>query len=45
MGFVEPSWAATDPVDPGAAEVVSDGSLLPTYDPDGLLAQLASTVA
>ncbi len=44
MGFVEPAWAATDPVDSGTAEVVAGGGLLPIYDPDGLLAQLARTV-
>ncbi len=44
MGFVERSWAATDPVDSGTAEVVTGGALLPIYDPDGLLAQLARTV-
>jgi hypothetical protein len=25
FGFVSPSWAATDPVDPGTASVVRDG--------------------
>jgi hypothetical protein len=44
MGFVERSWAATDPVDSGTADLVADGGLLPIYDPDGLLAQLARTV-
>ncbi len=44
MGFVERSWAATDPVDSGTAEVVTGGALLPIYDPEGLLAQLARTV-
>ena len=40
FGFVEPSWARTDPVDPGTAEVVIDGGVLPVYDPEALLAQL-----
>jgi len=43
MGFVAPSWAAADPVDPGTAAVVGDGGLLPVYDPDGILAKLAAT--
>lgn len=25
FGFVSPSWAATDPIDPGTASVVRDG--------------------
>jgi len=44
MGFGEPSWAATDPVDSGTAEVVTNGGLLPIYDPDRLLVQLARAV-
>lgn len=43
MGFVAPSWAATDPVDPGTATVVGGGGLLPIYDPDGILKALAAT--
>lgn len=42
MGFVAPSWAGTDPVDPGTAKVVGGGGLLPVYDPDGILETLAA---
>jgi predicted nucleotidyltransferase len=42
FGFVEPSWASINPIDPGTAMVVIDGGLLPAYDPDGLLGLLAS---
>jgi predicted nucleotidyltransferase len=42
VGFVEPSWAATDPTNPGTAEVVGDGGLLPVYDPDGVLKRFAA---
>jgi uncharacterized protein len=45
MGFVEPSWAKTDPIDPGTREVVRDGGLVAVYDPDGMLSRLASAVA
>jgi predicted nucleotidyltransferase len=44
MGFVAPSWARTNPVDPGTATVVGNGGLLPVYDPQGLLAALATVV-
>lgn len=33
IGFVDPSWADIDPIDPGTAQVVSDGGLLPVHDP------------
>ena len=39
FGVAHPSWAATRPVDAGAARVASDG-LIALYDPDGLLAGL-----
>ena len=39
VGFVEPSWASTDPLDPGTARVAA-GGLEPVYDPQGLLAAL-----
>ena len=42
FGFVEPSWARIDPIDPGTAEVVADGGLLPVYDPEALLGTLAA---
>jgi hypothetical protein len=41
FGFVLPSWACLDPIDPGTARVVHSGGLLPLYDPDGLLERLA----
>jgi hypothetical protein len=40
VGIVPPSWADTDPVDPGTARVVADG-LVAVHDPDGLLARLS----
>ncbi len=39
MGVAPPSWAATDPVDPGARKVVEDGISI-VYDPGGVLARL-----
>jgi predicted nucleotidyltransferase len=39
VGIGEPSWAATDPVDPGTRRVVADGLRI-VHDPDGLLARL-----
>lgn len=33
FGFAPPAWAATDPIDPGTADVVRDGCE-PLYDPD-----------
>ncbi|MEV6812364.1 nucleotidyltransferase domain-containing protein [Micromonospora sp. NPDC051296] len=41
MGIVPPSWADTDPVDPGTRRVVSDGHRI-RYDPAGLLAALSA---
>jgi uncharacterized protein len=41
FGFVAPSWACVDPIDPGTEEVVKDEGLLPVYDPQGLLGRLA----
>jgi uncharacterized protein len=43
FGFATPSWASTDPVDPGTAQVVGDGCL-PMVDPEGLLARLIEAV-
>jgi hypothetical protein len=34
-------WAATDPIDPGARRVVTDGMRI-LHDPDGRLAALAA---
>jgi hypothetical protein len=45
FGFVEPSWANVDPVDPGTAAVVLHGGLLPVYDPHGSLKLLAATTS
>lgn len=45
FGLVEPSWAQTDPIDPGTAAVVADGGLLPAHDPHGLLTQLAAATS
>ena len=39
VGIVPPSWARTDPVDPGTARVVRDG-LEVLHDPAGQLARL-----
>ncbi len=39
VGFAPPSWASTDPLDPGTARVAGDG-LVPLHDPDGLLLEL-----
>ena len=39
FGFAPLSWAATDPVDPGTAEVVLDGCI-PILDRAGLLKKL-----
>ena len=43
IGFVDPSWAATDPVDPGTAGVVLDGCI-PTVDPQAILDELVRAV-
>ena len=40
VGVAPPSWAATDPVDPGTRNVVREGMTI-LYDPRGLLEQLA----
>ncbi len=42
ISVAPPSWAATDPVDPGTRRVVQDG-LATLYDPGGLLARLSET--
>jgi hypothetical protein len=43
FGFAPPSWASTDPVDPGTTQVVRDGCI-PLVDPEGLLATLIEAV-
>lgn len=43
LGFAAPSWAATDPVDPGTARVVVDGCQ-PLVDRAELLARLIAAV-
>lgn len=45
FGFVEPSWASTDPIDRGTAEVVISGGLLPVYDPKAILARLGAATS
>ena len=44
IGVGSPSWADSDPVDPGTRRVVLDG-LVPLYDPAHLLAGLIPAVA
>jgi predicted nucleotidyltransferase len=44
VGFARPSWAATDPVDPGTRRVVTAG-LRAIHDPDGLLVALTAACA
>ena len=44
VGIAEPSWAATDPVDPGTRRVVTDGLRI-LHDPEGRLAALAVAAA
>ena len=39
VGVVDPSWAATAPLDEGTASVARDG-LIPLYDPSALLERL-----
>lgn len=39
FGVVAPSWAATDPLDPGTARVVLDGCI-PLVDKEGLFERL-----
>ena len=41
LGIGSPSWASTDPVDPGTRRVVADG-LRGLYDRDGALARLVA---
>jgi predicted nucleotidyltransferase len=40
FGVVPPTWAATDPLDPGTRQVVTDGMRI-LHDPDRRLAALA----
>ena len=40
-GIAPPSWASTEPVDPGTREVVRDGFIV-LHDPEGLLARLVA---
>lgn len=40
-GIAPPSWASTEPVDPGIREVVRDGFIV-LHDPGGLLARLVA---
>jgi predicted nucleotidyltransferase len=42
VGVASPSWAATEPVDAGTRQVVTDGMSI-VYDPQGLLAELIYT--
>lgn len=42
FGFAPLSWASTDPVDPGTADVVRDGCTA-LHDPDGIVAKLLAT--
>ncbi len=44
VGIVAPTWASTNPVDVGTAQVAADG-LVAVYDPEGLLARLNAAVA
>jgi predicted nucleotidyltransferase len=44
FGFVFPSWAATDPVDPGTARVVRDGCR-PILDPEALFSDLIAVAS
>ena len=37
VGIAPPTWAATDPVDPGLVGIVENGGLSVLYDPEGLL--------
>ncbi|MEU6817901.1 nucleotidyltransferase domain-containing protein [Streptomyces sp. NPDC046860] len=39
LGIGSPTWAKTDPVDPGTHRVVTDGARV-LYDPAGVLAEL-----
>jgi predicted nucleotidyltransferase len=42
-GLGRPSWASTDPLDPGTARVAAD-ALAAVYDPEGMLARLLMQV-
>ncbi|MFV9505163.1 MAG: nucleotidyltransferase domain-containing protein [Oscillochloridaceae bacterium umkhey_bin13] len=41
FGFASPSWAATEPLDPGTRQVVQDGCRV-LYDPHGMLTRVLS---
>ena len=43
FGFVEPTWASVDPLDPGTRRVVSDGCVA-LHDEAGLLTRLIDEV-
>lgn len=43
FGVVDPTWAATAPLDEGTAQVAHDG-LIPVYDPDEVLQRLKRAV-
>lgn len=43
FGLASPGWAATDPVDPGTAQVFSGGVRI-LHDPRSLLARLAANL-
>ncbi len=43
FGFVEPSWASIDPVDPTTARLVLDGCM-PWADPQSLIERLIEAV-
>lgn len=42
FGFAPLSWASTEPVDPGTADVVRDGCTA-LHDPDGIVEELLTT--
>ena len=44
VGIAAPSWAATDPVDPGTRRVVEEGMRI-IYDPEELLTRLVGALA
>ncbi len=43
FGIGSPTWAATDPLDPGTKRVIRDGLHI-LYDPDGLLTAVQAAV-
>ena len=43
FGFAAPSWASTDPVDPGTVQVVV-GGCVPLVDPESHFARLIAVV-